>query len=90
MKIGVLTMSNNSAHVMSLVTEFMPILQKYSGIQVDKLHIAVTKYDNGTVMKFETPTKEIGDFLTDMMIMISKMAKSSEGKVSIKVDDKRG
>lgn len=90
MMIGVLTMSNNSAHVMSLVTEFMPILQKYSGIQVEKLDISVTKYDNGTVMKFESPDQAIGDFLTDMMIMVSKMAQTSEGKVSIEVDDKRG
>jgi len=80
---------SNSAHVMSLVTEFMPILQKYSGIEVDKLDIIVTKYDNGTVMKFETPDKVIGDFLTDMMIMVSKMAQTSDGKVKITVDDKR-
>lgn len=75
---------------MNIISEFLPILQKYQGIEFDELNIKVTKYDDGVTMAISSDTPEIGDLLSDLMINVAKMASKDEAdKVKVSVVDKR-
>ena len=75
---------------MNIISEFLPILQKYQGVEFDTLDIKVTKYDDGVTMAVSSDTPEIGDLLSDLMINVAKMAgKEDAEKVKVQVDDKR-
>lgn len=75
---------------MNIISEFLPILQKYQGIEFEELEIKVTKYDDGVTMAITSDTPQIGDLLSDLMINVAKMASKDEGdKVKVSVIDKR-
>ena len=75
---------------MNIISEFLPILQKYQGVEFDELNIKVTKYDDGVTMAISSDTPEIGDLLSDLMINVAKMASKDEAdKVKVSVVDKR-
>ncbi len=67
----------------------MPIMSKYMNVEVKDVKIFVEKYDDGTTLKIISDNRAVGDMLSDMMIVIAKMAKSTEGKITVEVDDKR-
>ena len=76
---------------MNIISEFLPILSKYQGIEFEELEIKVTKYDDGVTMSISSDTPEIGDLLSDLMINVAKMASKDEAgdKVKVSVIDKR-
>jgi hypothetical protein len=75
---------------MNIISEFLPILQKYQGVTFEEVSIKVTKYDDGVTMAVSSDTPEIGDLLSDLMINVAKMAgKEGEDNVNVEVVDKR-
>jgi len=79
-----------SGNALELINNFLPLMQKYSNIKIKEVEINVTKFDDGVTMEIKCDENAVGDMLSDMMIMISKLAQTSDGKISVSVDDKRG
>jgi septum formation topological specificity factor MinE len=76
-------------NAISILNGFMPIMSKYMNVEVKDVKIFVEKYDDGTTLKIISDNTAVGDMLSDMMIVIAKMAKNTEGKITVEVDDKR-
>ena len=72
-----------------MMNDFMPTILKYSSLNVKEVDIHVTKLEDGVILEIKSDNNQIGDMLADMMITVAQLAKGKEGKVNVKVDDKR-
>lgn len=76
-----------NVEILNLVSELAPTLMKYSEIEPEYINVKVNNLDGLTNIKIMSDKPEVGQALSELMLMMAKISETNEHtKVNVEVD----
>jgi len=74
---------------LEVLTALMPVIQKYSTVDIKSARFVVEKYDDGVVLQILSDSIEVADMVAELMLLIAKMGNDKDKDINVEIVNNR-